>query len=470
MKIRNAGVAMMATVLAGCSVSLGGGYVRQAAEYRQAIVTGTSDTVLASLAAERDSSDRLLVFQERGRIAQIAGNFLESKLDFEAAIERYAALDDRAKISVSEIGGQSLALLANDTAIPYEGEEYERIFVYNYQALNYLFLGQLEAALVEVRRAANEQKYAMDRRDKKIAAAEAESRQNSQVKVDQASDFQMQLSGMDPIVGRVKNSFQNAYTFYVSGVIYEMAGQANDAYIDYKKALEIFPDNPVLKADVLRLAKTLGMREDLAALKGRAIELAPLSAKSGQGHLVILFEQGFAPQKSPVQLTIPSQLSTSGFGYVSIEFPIYDSATLAPDSGPLSIAINGTRAETARVVDVPALAAQALKDRAIAMMVRQAARAIVKEVARREAAEQNPYAGLAMQIYNLVSEGADLRSWLTLPAECEIYRTALPAGATTITLSSGAGVQDINVNMEPGRIKVVRVIEAGGKMVVQQAG
>ena len=158
MKIRNAGVAMMATVLAGCSVSLGGGYVRQAAEYRQAIVTGTSDTVLASLAAERDSSDRLLVFQERGRIAQIAGNFLESKLDFEAAIERYAALDDRAKISVSEIGGQSLALLANDTAIPYEREEYERIFVYNYQALNYLFLGQLEAALVEVRRAANEQK------------------------------------------------------------------------------------------------------------------------------------------------------------------------------------------------------------------------------------------------------------------------------------------------------------------------
>lgn len=469
MNIRNAGVAALALVLMGCSAALGGGYVRQAAEYRQAIVTGTADTVLASLAGERDSSDRLLVFQERGRIAQIAGNFLESKLDFEAAIERYAALDERAKISASELGGQAAALLTNDTAVPYEGEEYERIFVHNYQALNYLFLGQLESALVEVRRGGNEQKYAMDRRDRKIAAAEEESRNNAQVKVDQASDFQARLNGMDPIVGRVKNSFQNAYAFYVSGVIYEMAGQANDAYIDYKKALEIFPDNPVLKADVLRLAKTLGMREDIAALKGSAGELPPLSAKSGQGHLVVLFEQGFAPQKSPVQLTIPSQFSTSGFGYVSIEFPIYDAATLDVEGGPLTVSAHGIRGETSRVVDVPALAAQALKDKALAILVRQAARAIVKEVARREAAEQNPYAGLAMQIYNLVSEGADLRSWLTLPAECEIYRTALPAGATTITLSSGAGVQDINVNMEPGRIKVVRVIETGGTMVVQQS-
>ncbi len=66
----------------------------------------------------------------------------------------------------------------------------------------------------------------------------------------------------------MKHSFQNAATFYLSGVVWEMLGERNDAYIDYKKALEIFPDNLFLQADVMRLGKRLGMRETWRIFSG----------------------------------------------------------------------------------------------------------------------------------------------------------------------------------------------------------
>ncbi|MEI8618891.1 hypothetical protein P4S63_22420 [Pseudoalteromonas sp. B193] len=45
----------------------------------------------------------------------------------------------------------------------------------------------------------------------------------------------------------IKNGFQNAYTFYLSALLYQSAKQYDDAYIDYKKALAIQPNNIYLQ-------------------------------------------------------------------------------------------------------------------------------------------------------------------------------------------------------------------------------
>ena len=47
-----------------------------------------------------------------------------------------------------------------------------------------------------------------------------------------------------------------------SAIIYEMLGHFDDAYIDYKKALEIVPDNTYLQKDVLRLDRKINFNQN----------------------------------------------------------------------------------------------------------------------------------------------------------------------------------------------------------------
>ena len=40
---------------------------------------------------------------------------------------------------------------------------------------------------------------------------------------------------MAELIGNIKNGFQNAFTFYLSGLLYEKDKQFDDAYITIKK-------------------------------------------------------------------------------------------------------------------------------------------------------------------------------------------------------------------------------------------
>ena len=103
--------------------------------------------------------------------------------------------------------------------------------------------------------------------------------------------------------GQGEALFQNAATFYVSAQIWEMLGEPNDAYIDLKKALEIYPENPYVQQDVVRLGKRPGMREDLEdfarrfpAMARRRMIAAPWHAPGWSSY------EGLAPQKSALSI------------------------------------------------------------------------------------------------------------------------------------------------------------------------
>ena len=140
--------------------------------------------------------------------------------------------------------------------------------LHHYQALNFLTKKDLEGAAVEVRRANNEQEEALRRFESEVEAAQ-KAAEKKHISSKSQSAVSSSYAQMDEVAGKVKNSFQNAYTFYVSGFIYELLDQANDAYIDYKKALEIYPENRYLQQDVIRLARALNMGEDLVDLQAR---------------------------------------------------------------------------------------------------------------------------------------------------------------------------------------------------------
>ncbi|TPW18456.1 MAG: hypothetical protein FD130_234, partial [Halothiobacillaceae bacterium] len=245
---------LLALGLTGCATSsVFTPYPDQMKITKQQLANGQYQEAQKALAEYRDSADKILYLMERGRVNQIANNPAESITDFTAVIDGFKANEERAQITASGTSSKIGAVALNDNVIPYEGEPYERVFVYQFQALNFLFQNKIDSAIVEVRRANLEQVAALKAYEDEVdEALQNDEERQAQSALESNSAYNNTLAGLSQLAGKVKYSFQNAYTFYVSGLIYEAQGEANDAYIDYKKALEIYPDNPYLLAAVTR--------------------------------------------------------------------------------------------------------------------------------------------------------------------------------------------------------------------------
>ena len=412
---------------------------------------------------ECKNNDLILYNMERGRYAQVIGNLDVSMTDFSASMDKIRRNDEKALFSASAFGANVAATMVNDNAIPYEGEGYERVLLHHYQALNYLKKKDLDGAGVEVRRANAEQNEALKRFEKELDGAreEAEKKRIS----GNSTRIDTQYAQMDEVAGKVKNSFQNAYTFYVSGFIYELLRQPNDAYIDYKKALEIYPENSYLQKDVLRLAAELDMREELDTLKQRFPQENKLFIAAGgtaAGELLVMFEDGFVPQKHEIKIPLP----VGKAGIIAIAFPIYQERW----SSQVPVRIlnkNELIGSTEPICDVRALAVKALKEKAPVIATRQIIRAIAKGATAAEAKKQMGDLGqFATTIWNLVSENADLRSWLTLPANAQILRATLPAGRYSLTLQHPLAGEPkyIDVEIVANGKTVLHVVRTGHQM------
>lgn len=413
------------------------------------------------LLSECQSSDRILYNMERGRIAQIIGNVDASKRDFTASMEKIKENEEKAKISASNIGANIAATAVNDNAIPYEGYGYERVMLHHYQAINYLWLNDVEGAGVEVRRANVEQEEALKRHEAELEKAREEAEEKKIGSFSDNPELTSKFAKMDDSASKVKNSFQNAYTFYLSGFIYELLQQPNDAYIDYKKALEIYPENSFLQQDTVRLAKALNMSEDLETLNLKFKIDEPTIAPNC-GDLLVLFEDGFAPQKQEIKVPIP----VPQLGLLAAAFPIYDeewtpsnALSIDKDGEPLGL--------TAPICDIRALSAKALKEKVPVIATRQVIRTLAKGAATKAAKDKLGTLGqLAMSIYNVVSENADLRSWITLPANAQVLRTTLPAGNHKLTLRQDGLLEttNVDVNITGGSKTILHVVRASQQL------
>lgn len=138
--------------------------------------------------------DQLLLYLDRGMVAQAAGQYIESVTAFERAITLVDELD---YLSVRD---QTSALLTNDWAKRYSGEYSERLWIHTFQMMNFLLLGFPEAAAVEARRA-----------------------------VELFDEHGELLS-------------QDQFTRALMGLSFETAGQLDSARVEYRKLAEDFDD------------------------------------------------------------------------------------------------------------------------------------------------------------------------------------------------------------------------------------
>lgn len=439
-------MALVLLLLQGCAVtSVFNPYPNQAADYKAAITNGQIDSATSSLASKKSGRDGLLYAQESGRLHQLNNQFEASKVDFEAVHSHYQEQDDAAYLQVSNVASGAAAVMTNDNAMPYTGYGFERIMAIHFQALNHLALGDLQAAAVELRRAALEQRLLEQKNQKAIDKAEQEAKtDNIDTNVWQSAP---ELVGTSQLAGTVKSSFQNAYTFYTSAVIWEAMGNSNSALVDYKKAYEINPHNTQIQADIARVDKGLRLNKD-------------------KGHLVVFFEDGFVVDRQSFDLSLP--YFTGGFiSYFSISVPYYNRARTPQ---PLSVrAANSSLGTTEMIANLDAMAAKSLIEQLPVMIVRMVIRARAKYELQKQSADHAGILGsLVATIYNVVSEQADRRNWLTLPSNVQMLRAEVTPGTQQLELNLQGVSRSITIETKPGRVTMLRVVNANNRLITQQ--
>jgi hypothetical protein len=74
---------------------------------------------------------------------------------------------------------------------------------------------------------------------------------------------------------------------------------------------------------------------------------------------------------------------------------------------------------------------------------------------------------LVANLYNVFSESADRRSWLTLPNSAQGLRINLPKGARELSLSAGVAQTRLQLEIEPKKTTFVRVVHVNNQLIPQ---
>jgi len=384
---------------------------------------------------------------EQGRIAWLAGQDADSKQAFNAADSRLQWEDNQAQYRLSHGLDQVGSLLTNDQSMAYRTPDYERTMLHHYLALGYLQRGDAEGALVEVRRANQVQEHALKQRADEVRKAKDESEEGEVNTATEGEMRQLMSRGapdLDRLIGRVKNGFQNAYT-------------------------QIAPDNRSLQDALLRLARLRGSPEEIRETEKKVGRKAPSLAPSNatqQGQLVVLFEDGLIPARRELFLPLPISTSSGDFRTFTVAIPYYDNR--ASDTGPLTVAVGNRVEQTSELVRLEALAAKDLQERLPGMLTRQALRLVAKEQLRHTAAKEGGDVGnILVGIFNTLSERADTRSWLTLPAQASSWQGMVPVGDVNLTLGAGAAQRQLPLTIHRGRTTLVWVQRLGAGLTTR---
>lgn len=365
------------------------------------------------------SGSPFLSSAEAGTAAFTAGNF-EMALDLlHGAEDAVREVEERAVIGGEGLKEDLLSLVVNEGQQAYVGEGYERVMLHALLGMCYLAQGAPYDVLVEARRV-----------DQLLTAEE------------QLYESEYRAGGLGHLL---------------SAVAYELVGKPGEAFIDYKRMLDKGVGEDLTTAALRRLGQRLGRLDELDLPAGG--ELPPPDWPS----VVLLGGLGMGPAKREIRIDVPID-----GGVFAWAVPEFDGGT-SPTSG-LDIVLPGRsmRVRASEVEDVAAVAERNLQDRLAWLAIRSAVRGLLK----REAAEQlrrnadTEWLGLAMDVFTIASERADLRTWRTLPQRWVAARVFLPPDeAVTLELSmdSGAAAQLGSFRMQRGETMFVlaRALQSG---------
>ncbi len=426
----------------------------------------SADAAIEKQEKDYRKEDRLLYQLDRGMTLSLSGQFERSNQLLDRATQTAEAL------YTESITRHGAALLTNDYLLPYSGEDYERVMIHMISALNYAQMGQLDEALVECRRV--------------------------NTALNKIHDQQFETD---------RGYQEDAFARYLSGALFEAAGEVNDAFLSYRKAYETYqvwvgtygmPIPPMIGADLLRTSAALHLDEEHKAYKKLFphTQWTPLKDKKSHGEILLVSLHGKSPRKEDAFLDLiinqnlwlsiiqtdvwrahgaTGNLPFAPIGQlVRVAFPQY-----VPDKTSvrhLEVTISGSKTPAGKstlMSDLTAIAVRDLSDRINRIRIKAFARAALKALIVKGATDkaEAQYGRLGGLLIGTVAEAAaattevsDKRSWRTLPDEIHLTRIALPAGTYQLSPmfvgQSGVVIDTLpaqNITIGNGETKVLVV-------------
>lgn len=242
--------------------------------------------------------------------------------------------------------------------------------------------------------------------------------------------------------------------------------------IAYRKAYEAYQEHATLygiaipqqlKHALILMADKIGLDNERQKYEQEfGLRLADLQKEiHNTGELVFIFNNGLAPIKreSSVQIIDPqsAQMIRISLPHYEKRDPLIARARLYLQSARSQLKNEPELVtETEKVEDISSLEIETLKSQMPAITARALARAVAKHKISNRAGEQNDLAGLIVNIAGVLTERADTRSWLTLPAQIQSARLKAPTGIYSVRLELLDRNNNIVLQRALGKIKLAK--------------
>lgn len=421
---------LVALALALCAASCAS-YASRTEEALASFRAGDFPSAAAEYGDEDVTRSEFLSGAEAGTALFTAGDWLAARTAFERAERASAEIEERALVSASDLGEGLSSWVLNDSAQAYMGEGFERVYLHVYLGLTYLAEGQLEDVLVEVRRANRLLEVEEELYDREYAAG-----------------------GLGHLL---------------SALTYELMGRPDDAFIDYMRMAEKGVGLEIAGPALVRLAKRTGRDDFLPDLVARYGDAQPPPADAAS--IVVLAGVGLGPTKEEHGITVPT---TGGVLQVAVPHflrrgqPVGNLRLAVFDGGAESGAVR-----TATVEEVHDVAKENLDDRILKIAAKSVARTVAKRELTQQLGEDHGVAGwLAGDLFNILTERADLRFWQTLPDSWQAARLFVAPGQHTLQLEAGpAGTASLgSFRLQPGETMFVLARTIDQRLFVHTLG
>ncbi len=408
-------------------------YYQKNLDFQTKFESGKIQEAEKLLSTIKDKKVRKTLFLQKvnqGVVASLLDKYKESNALFEQA---FRIGEDYQMNYANEVG----AFLLNPNFVVYKPESHELMMIHYYKAINYLKLGQKEAALVEAKR------------------------------------MNIKLTQMNAKYTSANKLTEDAFAHNLMGIIYQANDDFNNAFIAYRNALHVYegeyakffnifvPDQ--LKKDLLRSAYLTGLIDEVKHYeKEFGTTFKPIDYK-GKGDVILFWNNGLCPVKDQWSIDftlvkgtggyynfVNQQLGLSFAFYISdldyqnqgfgnlhlyrVVFPKYVERSLFYTNATLNVSGVTTKLELAQ--DVSQLAFKSLKDRMVTELGKSLLRFATKKALEAQIRTQNQNVGALVGVFNAMSESADTRNWQTLPHSIYYTRLILPEGTQQASLQT----------------------------------
>ena len=383
-----------------------------------------------------NSKSKFLYFVNNGILLSLLGKYEASNDYFEKA---FLFGEDYRINYFNEAAGY----LTNPNMSVYRGEDHEHLMLLYFKAINYLKMQKPEEALVECRR------------------------------------LNIRLNQLSDKYSSDKKYRRDAFVHNLMGIIYQSTGDYNNAFIAYRKALEIYEQDyhdlfsmqvpEQLKKDLLNTAWWTGFTDEFNTYRTQ-FDMTDYTPTKPAAELVFFWHNGLSPVKSewsvnfvvdhsaenvvvftneglgisfPFHVDDKEERSDLGrLDFFRVAFPkyseraeYYQEATIRTDSIAIPLELSE---------DISKIAFHSLRERMVLEFSKGLLRAALKKATEMSLRKEDEGLAALIGVVNALTEKADTRNWQTLPHSIYYARVPLTEGRNDVVFTIAAGADAAN--------------------------